>query len=209
MRRLSFVAAIGGVVAALLGAVGMYLYVTTPAVKLEHRDPHTNQPHQAAASPDVINATLIRVLYPGSTQSSSPPANPPVARRGLWIEAPELSLALPLRQGDGSNRIPYYVALVYPGTSAPGAAGNSFIYAHGYIDMFGGLLYARNGDAVTLHNYATGQVQAFRVSRVVGRVRFDDVSWIHAVSQGPMLTLSTCVDTNLQGDRYIVQATPA
>ena len=204
-------AQVAGLTAMLLGGAGLYVFATTPAVMLQHRDPH----------PGSSNAGLSDVIAPLINVSSEPPAAspPPVApapaaaqvpqRSGLWIEAPALHIALPLVQGDGSDQIPQWVALVYPGTAQPGSPGNSYIYAHGYWEMFGGLLYARVGDAVYLHDYSTGSVVTFRINRVIGRTNAADVSWIKWRSSLPVLTLQTCTGYSPTSDRYIVQAVKA
>jgi LPXTG-site transpeptidase (sortase) family protein len=98
---------------------------------------------------------------------------------------------------------------VYPGTANPGSPGNSYIYAHGYWEMFGGLLYARVGDAVYLHDYSTGSVVTFKINRVIGRTNAGDVSWIKWRSSLPVLTLQTCTGYSPTSDRYIVQAVKA
>jgi hypothetical protein len=82
-------------------------------------------------------------------------------RHGLWIEIPALSIALPVSPGDGSDRIPMWKALVYPGTAWPGDAGNSYVYAHAYCGMFGGLLYAGSGDAGYLRFMSSSADQGF------------------------------------------------
>jgi LPXTG-site transpeptidase (sortase) family protein len=185
----------------LIGALGVFLYATRPAVMLGHPDPH------AGTQPNTGNplAPLTGILtYPAAPPESAPA--PVAPRTGSWIEAPSMDIALPIQKGDGSDRIPAWVALTYPHTAAPGAAGNSYLYAHGYWGMFGGLLYARAGDAVSIHDYATGKVTTFHVSRVVGRTRYNDTTWLRTLSTKPLLTLQTCVDDNPKGDRYIVQA---
>lgn len=194
-----------GVAAMLLAGAGLYVFATTPAVMLQHPDPH------AGSSNLGLSDVLSPLINVGVPPAASPPAAAPAAaqvpqRSGLWIEAPALNMALPLVQGDGSDQIPKWVALVYPGTAQPGSPGNSYIYAHGYWEMFGGLLYARVGDAVYLHDYSTGSVVTFRINRVIGRTNAADVSWIKWQSSSPVLTLQTCTGYSPTSDRYIVQA---
>ena len=148
--------------------------------------------------------TPISAYAASHTASTPPPAAP---RTGLWIEIPKLDIALPIRDGDGSNNIPDWVALHYPGTAAPGNAGNSYLYAHGLRGMFGELLFATDGDAVILHNYTTGFSRIMHISRVVGRTRWNDASWISTFSGVPMLTLQTCIGADPHTDRWIVEAT--
>jgi LPXTG-site transpeptidase (sortase) family protein len=191
-------------------AVAGYLYLTSqPAVKAGHPDPHSRAAVSATSRPLAPPAELAANL----TQISSYAANrrvetrPPQPHTGLWVEIPALQISLPLHEGDGSDRVPQWQALHYPGTAAPGGQGNSYLYAHGLWGMFGGLLYARAGDEVDLRDYSTGSTRILHVSRVVGRIAWNDTRWIHAVARQPTLTLQTCVDDNLRGSRYIVQAT--
>lgn len=177
---------LGGLAGLVTGVVLAIQFMQTPAVLLD-------QP------PAPISAYAA-----AHSASSSPNAAP---RTGLWIEVPSLSIALPIKPGDGSNNIPDWVALQYPGTAAPGNSGNSYLYAHGLRGMFGTLLFAKDGEAVILHNYTTGSLQTLHISRVVGRTRWDDASWISQFAPVPMLTLQTCVGADIHSDRWIVQAT--
>lgn len=183
-RRCLMLAGLGG---AVFGVVLAIQFMQTPAILLQ------GQPG------DPISA------YAASHVPSPPPAAAP--RTGLWIEVPALKIALPVQDGDGSNSIPDWVALRYPGTAIPGNAGNSYLYAHGLRGMFGTLLFAKGGEAVTLHNYTTGVGRTMHISSVVGRTRWDDSSWIRQFSAVPMLTLQTCVGADPHTDRWIVQVT--
>lgn len=69
------------------------------------------------------------------------------------------------------------------------------------------LLYARVGDTGYIHDYGSGKVLTFHVSRVVGQVRCNDGTWLHYQANRPALTLQTCMDWNPTGNRYIVQLT--
>jgi hypothetical protein len=75
--------------------------------------------------------------------------------------------------------------------------------------MFGPLLVARYGAPLWLRNYTTGWSQAFRISRVVGSVAWNDTTWLHVPSSTPMLTLQTCVGADMHSDRWLVEATPS
>ena len=66
---------------------------------------------------------------------------------------------------------------------------------------------ARVGDAGYIHDYGSGKVQTFHVSRVVGQVRYNDGTWLHYQASRPTLTLQTCMDWKPTGNRYIVQLT--
>lgn len=206
---------IASLVGLLLGAAvgGMIVhYQTTPTPVLGHADPHAAGPiavvERALAGSDALIAQI-----PGATSSSPPPPAQPAQvqetapRTGLWIEIPSLSIGLPIQKGDGSDRIPPWKALVYPGTAWPGSPGNSYIYAHGDWEMFGSLLYAKLGDTAYIHDYNTGAIGRLHVSRVVGKVAYNDTRWVSVKSATPMLTLQTCVDYNPRGERFIVQLT--
>ena len=144
-------------------AGGIVHYELTPTPVLGHADPHasgaTGLVQRVLSGSDGLIAAL-----PGASAAPAEAAQPAevtgaTPRGGLWIEMPSLSIALPVHKGDGSDRIPQWAALVYPGTAWPGQPGNSYVYAHGYWEMFGPLLYARPGDAAYLHNYDTGVVR--------------------------------------------------
>ena len=203
MRRLA--AAVLAALAVSAGGAVLISYELTPTPVLGHRDPHAAG--AAAVAQDFLAAGDSMI---GAASGAAAPAPPPAPtteapRRGLWIEIPQLTVALPVARGDGSDRIPMWEALVYPGTAWPGTVGNSYLYAHGYWGMFGGLLYARLGDRAYLHDYDTGRVAEFRVSRVIGRVAYNDSRWMTAGASRPTLTLQTCVDYNPKGDRFLVQ----
>jgi LPXTG-site transpeptidase (sortase) family protein len=198
-----------GVLMVLTASAG-FLYVRSrAAVQATHPDPHLDAATGATARPlpppSELATNLAQISsYAANRQTENRPAQP---RVGVWVEIPALKISLPVREGDGGDRLPQWVALHYPGTAAPGAQGNSYVYAHGLWGMFGGLLYARPGDEVDLHDYSTGSVRVLHVSRVVGKVAWNDKSWIHASASRPTLTLQTCVDDNVHGRRFIVQAT--
>jgi sortase (surface protein transpeptidase) len=75
------------------------------------------------------------------------------------------------------------------------------------MGMFGPLLFAKDGEQVNLHNYLTGSVQTLHITHIVGRVAYNDVSWIQETSSTPLLTLQTCIGPDINTDRWIVQAT--
>jgi LPXTG-site transpeptidase (sortase) family protein len=204
LRRVA--AAVGVVIVAVSSAALIYQAVT-PAAILGHADPHGDgiagwiPGLQAFAGPSAGS---------GSSQNRAPGPSPVALppRTGVWIEMPVLGIALPLAKGDGSvNNIPLWKALVYPGTSWPGKPGNSYIYAHAQWGMFANLLYARVGDTGYIHDYGTGKVQTFHVSKVVGQIAWNDGTWLHYESSRPTLTLQTCVDWTAKGKRYVIQLT--
>lgn len=198
------IVALTGVAMIVLGSVLVLVFQRVPIVVLEHPGARAGAPQQALAQ----LATRLDDISPYAQTHKAPP-RPPQPLQGLWIQIPSEGISLPVVPGDGSDRIPYWEALVYPGTAPPGSPGNSYVYAHGIWGMFGGLLFAQAGDRIYLRNYSTGHVQAFVVSKVVGRVRYNDTRWLSEVSPTPLLTLQTCVGWDATGDRYIVQAVPA
>jgi LPXTG-site transpeptidase (sortase) family protein len=194
----------------VLTAGAGFLYVRSmAAVQATHPDPHLKAATSATARPlpppSELATNLAQISsYAANRQTENRPPQPHV---GVWVEIPALKISLPVREGDGGDRLPQWAALHYPGTVTPGAQGNSYVYAHGLWGMFGGLLYARPGDEVVLRDYSSGSVSVLHVSRVVGKIAWNDKSWIHASASKPTLTLQTCVDDNLHGRRFIVQAT--
>jgi LPXTG-site transpeptidase (sortase) family protein len=182
----------------------MAYYLRTPSVLLQK--PAAGESHLSHRGVDPLDRVLTELPISPYAQSHPAPPRPQQPRRGVWLEIPELDIALPIQDGDGSDRIPYWVALRSPGTAVPGSPGNAYIYAHGVRGMFGALLVATVGDNVFVHDYSAKTVKTFHVSKVVGKVRYNDVSFIHIKTDKPMLTLQTCIDDNRQGDRFIVQA---
>jgi hypothetical protein len=180
-RAATVVTGLGGLI---VGNVLAVQFMQTPALLLEPRH---------------VAGQAVRALDAMRT----------VPRAGLWIEAPTLGIELPVRDGDGSARIPDWMALHYPGTPEPGQPGDSYLYAHGFDGMFGPLLFAQYGSPVWLRNYTTGWSEAFRITRVVGSVAWNDTAWLRVRTSTPMLTLQTCVGADMHGDRWLVEATPA
>ncbi len=194
LRRLGVLGGLGALVA---GGLLAFQYMQTPAILLDN---------PGAQAQSAINPDALQALSPYAASHSANGHMPSGPRVGEWIEIPAVSIALPVRDGDGSNHIPDWVALHYPGTAPPGSPGNSYIYAHGLWGMFGALLFAGEGAQVNLHNYTTGAVQVFHITKVVGKVRWNDVSYIYQHSTTPLLTLQTCIGANFNTDRWIVQA---
>jgi LPXTG-site transpeptidase (sortase) family protein len=204
VRRLAVV--IGVVIFAVSSAALAYQAVT-PAPILGHPDPHGDGILGHLPMLQGI-ANLGSPAAQASTRNRMPSPTAAPLRTGVWIEMPVLGIALPVAKGDGSvNNVPLWKALVYPGTSWPGKPGNSYIYAHAQWGMFANLLYARVGDAGYIHDYGTGRVQTFHVSRVVGQIAYNDGTWLHYESSRPTLTLQTCTDWTPTGKRFVVQLT--
>jgi LPXTG-site transpeptidase (sortase) family protein len=189
-------------------AAGLLYARDRPSATLTHADPHPLATAAATTRPLPQASDMAAHLLQVSSYAASRPVEPRPAqpRTGLWLEIPSLQIALPVHEGDGSDRVPQWQALHYPGTAPPGAPGNSYVYAHGLWGMFGGLLFARAGDEVVLRDYGSGRTQVMHVSRVVGKVAWNDTRWIRVTVSQPALTLQTCVDDNVHGTRFIVQA---
>ena len=66
---------------------------------------------------------------------------------------------------------------------------------------------AAQRDTGYIHDYGSGKVLTFHVSRIVGQVRYNDGTWLHYQANRPTLTLQTCMDWKPTGNRYIVQLT--
>jgi LPXTG-site transpeptidase (sortase) family protein len=207
-----------GVMIVVVSTAALIYNAVTPAPILGHPDPHgdglaaVERGLQAAISaPGTGGSVASRTASahaPAAVATAAPPAAPP--RTGVWIEIPILNIALPLAKGNGSANaanIPLWKAFVYPGTVWRARPGNSYIYAHAQWGMFANLLYARVGDAGYIHDYGSGRVLTFHVSRIVGQVRYNDGTWLHYQAHRPTLTLQTCMDWNPTGNRYIVQLT--
>ena len=208
-----------GVMIVVVSTAALIYNAVTPAPILGHPDPHgdglaaVEQGLQAAISAPSPGGSVASRAAPAAASAHAPAATavPVVPRTGVWIEIPVLNIALPLAKGNGGStnaaNIPLWKAFVYPGTVWPGRPGNSYIYAHAQWGMFANLLYARVGDAGYIHDYGSGKVLTFHVSRIVGQVGYNDGTWLHYQANRPTLTLQTCMDWKPTGNRYIVQLT--
>ena len=203
-QRLLAGTTLAGIAIMAAGVLMVVNFMRTPEIILEHPNfkPHNDTP-----------AGDIAVAVPSPTGPISAyaaghdaPPRPEQPKVGTWLEIPALEIALPVQQGDGTDKIPYWVALRYPGTANPGEKGNSYLYAHGLWGMFGSLLFARAGQAVYVHDYTTGNVRTLHVSKVVGKIHYNDTRWVRFKADNPTLTLQTCVDNDPRGDRYVVLA---
>lgn len=198
-----------GVMGLALTAVGTYsayLFETEPPIVLGYRDPVPAA--TAPVLPPLVGAPLPAIAAPATPAAAKAPASvgKPVLRRGVWLEIPVLGIALPVERGQTAQPVPHWKALVYPGTAWPGQPGNSYVYAHGIWGEFGGLVYAKIGQPVYVHDYDTSQTEVLHVSRVVGQVPWNDASWLEETSSAPLLTLQTCLESVPKSPLWIVQA---
>ena len=196
-QRILAVTSLAGVVIMAVGVYMIVAFMRTPEIILEHPD---FTPHQGSAS---VEPSAALSAYAAGHHA---PPRPDQPKTGTWIEIPALEIALPVQSGDGTDKIPYWVALRYPGTANPGDKGNSYLYAHGLWGMFGALLFAKGGQDVIVHDYTANTVKTLHITKVVGKVHYNDTTWIKYKADSPTLTLQTCVDNNPKGDRYVVQA---
>jgi LPXTG-site transpeptidase (sortase) family protein len=196
---------VAGVAIAAGGAYATYLFESAPTEMLVHAPPRA----VAALPEDMLPALAgpFQSSPPGVPVPTKAPAAVarPVLRQGTWLEIPALDIALPVERSNLRTPIPFWKAFVFPGTSWPGQRGNSYVFAHGIYGMFGSLIWAHPGQAVYVHDYDTHSKLTFHVSRVVGKVAWNDYTWLLQQSDSPLITLQTCVDYNPQGDRWVVQ----
>ncbi len=199
------VATLGAATAAIGGYTG-YVYLTQPAVALQRAS--QDGPRTTAPGVPTPPALFLPVPVPATAVPSPPAAvqKPSVARHGTWLEIPALAIALPVQEGRMDVPVPFWKALVYPGTAWPGKPGNSYLYAHGIWGEFGGLLWAKVGEPVYVHDYDTRNVATLHISRVVGRTAWNDATWLGVTSAQPLLTMQTCTSYDPHGDLWIVQA---
>jgi LPXTG-site transpeptidase (sortase) family protein len=130
---------------------------------------------------------------------------------GYRIRMPRLGIDLPIAEGDlvrdtVDQQTPENFAFHFPGTAIPGAAGNSYIYAHARRGMFLSLWNARVGDQVSITT-PVGVELKFVVTEVHPRVPPADTSWLQP-SDGERLTLQTSTGPNREDPRFVVVAAP-
>jgi LPXTG-site transpeptidase (sortase) family protein len=130
---------------------------------------------------------------------------------GYRIRMPRLGIDLPIAEGDlyrdtVEQQTPENFAFHFPGTAIPGAAGNSYIYAHARRGMFLSLWNARVGDQVSITT-PVGVELKFVVTEVHPRVPPADTSWLQP-SDDERLTLQTSTGPNREDPRFVVVAAP-
>ena len=191
---------------AVASAAALVYWLVTPPALIGHPDPHSGLPGLAAQASGGPTATPGSAAQKATGRRGGGQSPVVVPRHGPWLEMPADGIALPLVWGTGGGQIAPWKAFVYPGTAWPGT-GDSLVYAHDQWGMFAGLVYARPGDAAYVHDYTTGRIVTLHVSRVVGKVAYNDGSWIYFHGSRPTLTLLTCTDWTENSPRYVVQLT--
>ena len=89
-----------------LGALAGFVTARSQlAERLVHADPHRSAAARGATSTPADPAAALKTISSYAASVPEQPA-PVVAHQGLWIEIPSLKIALPIREGDGSDRIP-------------------------------------------------------------------------------------------------------
>ena len=173
--------------------------------------------------------TQARATQTGSSASVAPgPPTPtphtdatavPLAPAGRAIEGarisvPRLGIDLPLAWGDIGRDMPRSgfegatperIAFVFPGSALPGAAGNTFIYAHARAGMFINLWSALPGDLVLL-SWPDASLR-YAISEVHPRVDASDASWLDPRGS-ERLTLQTSTGPRASDPRFIAIAIP-
>lgn len=169
----------------------------------------------AIAAPTATVATSPELEGPRASPAvTESPAAPGRDIDGARIEIPRLGIALPLAWGDVVRDVPRDgyaggtpegVALVFPGSSLPGAGGNTYIYSHARTGMFLALWNVRPGDLVLIR-WPDAELR-YSVERVTPPVDPTDTSWLEPT--GPeRLTLQTSTGPNPADPRFVVVALP-
>lgn len=169
---------------------------------------------EASAWPAVAQSPAV----PGSPAVTGGPAvteSQAVTGRdiaGARIEIPRLGIALPLVWGDVVRDVPRAgyagdtpegVALLFPGSSPPGAGGNTYIYSHARTGMFLALWTVRPGDLVVIR-WNDAELR-YAVDRVIPRVDPADTTWLEP-SGREQLTLQTSTGPRASDPRFVAVA---
>ena len=130
---------------------------------------------------------------------------------GYRIYIARLGIDLPIAEGNIKRdtidqRTPEGYAFHLPGTSLPGHAGNTYLYAHARVGMFLSLWNARVGDEVVV-TAPGGVTLVYVVREVRPRVAPADVS-VAGDTADERLTLQTSTGPNPQDPRFVVIAFP-
>jgi hypothetical protein len=196
----------------LASVVSPFAPVTAPGAAAAPRETVARQESRIEPNDGQVSA----VVFPAASgiPTSGPPAGASV--EGLRIAIPRLGIDLPLDVGDigrdvprpgYSGATPEGVALLFPGSSVPGAGGNSYIYAHARVGMFLALWGARIDDVVVLLGADRSVIRTYKIAVVVPRVDPDDAHWLEA--GGPeRLTLQTSTGPRPADPRLIAVAYP-
>jgi hypothetical protein len=173
-------------------------------------------PTQIVAAPPAGTLSPVVPLPATAGAASASPVPALTDIQDLRIAVPRLGIDLPLALGvverdvprDGfAGATPEDVALVYPGSRAPGDGGNTYIYAHARSGMFLSLWNTAIGDRVVISDVRTSAVLAYRVGLIVPRVDPSDTHWLEPTGV-ERLTLQTSTGPRPTDPRFIVVAYP-
>jgi LPXTG-site transpeptidase (sortase) family protein len=192
MRKVSFVAACGLILAGVLLVAGV--------------DPFAGRAPTVASAP---SATATASATPSASATRDP--RTPIAP-GYRVQIPRLGIDLPIAEGDiardiDQQRTPESYAFHLPGTGVPGQGSNTYLYAHARAGMFLTLWDARVGDEVLIST-PDRRVLRYVVTEVHPKVAPDDVSWVQP-TRSERLTLQTSTGPVPSDPRFVVVAAPA
>lgn len=128
---------------------------------------------------------------------------------GHRVRLGRLGIDLPIREGVlerdvEQQQTPEGFAFHLPGTSVPGAPGNTYLYAHARHGMFLALWDARLGDVVEIL-MPDGTVLTYVVAEIRPRVPPTDVS-VAGPTEDERLTLQTSTGPGPDDPRFVVIA---
>jgi LPXTG-site transpeptidase (sortase) family protein len=143
---------------------------------------------------------------PAPIISVSATPSPVLGREGLRIRVPELSVDLPIVEGDGYNA-PLYKAAHYPGSAWPGDGGRTVIYAHARPGMFGPLFKARVGEHIVITS-PNGSTHTYVIGQYFSRWPITNLSWLRP-GDHEEIVLVTCTTYNYNDPRIVAVGEPA
>lgn len=199
--------------AGLSGAAALGLLIATGALA----PPPASGPVALGTSGPLASAISLDGESPPTTDRSAaalPEAGGPRQQRDATsagttatrLVLPRLGIDLPIEEGDGYGaRLGY--AAHFPTSGWPGGRSLIYLYGHAREANLIALWEAKTGDRVELH-LDGGSVASYTVSRILPRVRWDDLSWLDP-TPGEILRLQTCTSYGQTAPRFIVEAEPA
>jgi LPXTG-site transpeptidase (sortase) family protein len=162
---------------------------------------HPRETRPRALEPQPIISPDSYLTFAGVPNAA--PTSP--GHEGLRIKLPELSIDLPIVDGDGFNA-PLNKAAHYPGLAWPGEGGRTVVYAHARPGMFGPLFKARVGQEVQIWG-PNGEARRYAIREYYPRWPISDVRWLQK-SDHEELVLITCTTYNYNDPRIVAVAEP-
>jgi LPXTG-site transpeptidase (sortase) family protein len=157
--------------------------------------------HAPPPEPQPIISPDSYLTFPGVPNGAPTSAG----HDGLRIKLPELSIDLPIVDGDGFNA-PLGKAAHYPGLAWPGEGKRTVIYAHARPGMFGLLFKAKVGQEVQIWT-PQGEARRYAIREYYARWPISDVRWLQK-SDHEELVLVTCTSYNYNDPRIVAIAQP-